>query len=107
MSTYHSGNVNGPVGFGGHGRAGAGGNALDLETLMDVADRLTDTLHAEYPELIAQGEVIQRELALSAEDGLPPNRGRIRSALENIAIRAAAGTGSLTFTQQLTYALGL
>ncbi|MEU0004418.1 hypothetical protein ABZ079_08980 [Streptomyces sp. NPDC006314] len=107
MSTYHSGNVNGPVGFGDHGRARTGNRALDLETLMDIADRLTETLRAEYPELVGQGEIIQRELALSAEDGLPPNRGRIRSALENIAIRAAAGTGSLTFTQQLTYALDL
>jgi hypothetical protein len=107
MSTYHFGNVNGPAGYGDHGRAGLGNGELDLETLMDVADRLTETLHAEYPELVGQGEIIQRELALSAEDGLPPNRGRIRSALENVAIRAAAGTGSLTFTQHLTYALGL
>ncbi|MFG2638277.1 hypothetical protein ACGFX8_31435 [Streptomyces sp. NPDC048362] len=100
MSTYNFGHVNGSAGFGDI-------NGPDLETLMDVADRLTATLHAEYPELLDQGESIQHELGLSAEDGLPPNRGRIRSALENIAIRAAAGTGSLTFTQHLTHALGL
>ncbi|MES4887220.1 hypothetical protein [Streptomyces sp. NPDC096012] len=100
MSTYNFGPAHGPVGYGDN-------TELDLETLMEAAARLTETLHAEYPALVGQGEVIQRELALSAEDGLPPNRGRIRSALENVAITAAAGTGSLTFTQYLTNALGL
>ncbi|WP_432170338.1 hypothetical protein [Streptomyces sp. 1222.5] len=106
MSTYNFGHVNGPAGFGDPGGT-ADPYALDLESLMNTADRLTATLHAEYPALVGHGEVIQRELALSAEDGLPPNRGRIRSALEVVAIRASAGTGSLTYTQHLTHALGL
>jgi hypothetical protein len=103
MSSYDFGNVNGH--FGGHLDMTHG--TPDLETLMSVADRLTESLHTEYPGLVGQGEIIQGELAQSAEDGLPPNRGRIRSALENIAIAASAGTGSLAFTRHLTHALDL
>ncbi|MEU0331928.1 hypothetical protein [Streptomyces sp. NPDC006193] len=107
MSTYNFGNVNGPANFGDHGRIQINHATPDLEALMEVADRLTETLRAEYPHMVSSGEVIQGELAQSAEDGLPPNRGRIRSALETIAIGASAGTGSLAFTQQLMNALGL
>ena len=102
MSTYNFGN--GPIDF---ARIDPRNGAPDLETLMDVADRLTEALRAEYPGIAGNGEVIQAELALSAEDGLPPNRGRIRTALENVAITAGAGTASLTFTQHLLHALGL
>ncbi|WP_225826364.1 hypothetical protein [Streptomyces naphthomycinicus] len=107
MSTYNFENVNGPANFGDHGRIQINHTTPDLATLMQVADRLTEALHAEYPGLVRSGEVIQGELALSAEDGLPPNRGRIRSALETIAIGASAGSASLTFTQHLLNALGL
>ncbi|GGW64186.1 hypothetical protein GCM10010503_46720 [Streptomyces lucensis JCM 4490] len=107
MSTYNPGHAGGPAGYDELGRIRGGGHAPGLEALMDIAGRLTETLRTEYPGLVSQGEVIERELALSAEDGLPPNRGRIRSALEHIAIGAAAGTGSLTFTQHLTHALDL
>lgn len=93
--------------FGEHGRIGISDGPPDLETLMAVADRLTEALRAEYPQLVGHGEVIEAELALSAEDGLPPNRGRIRTALEAVAVVAGAGTGSLTFTRQLLHALGL
>ncbi|MBB5930811.1 hypothetical protein [Streptomyces echinatus] len=106
MSTYPFGDVNGPAEHGG-GRRRSTYATLDLEALMDVADRLTETLRAEYPQLVNSGEIIQGELAQSAEDGLPPNRGRIRSALEIIAIAASAGTGSLAYTRHLTTALGL
>ncbi|MER5540924.1 hypothetical protein ACWDBD_25615 [Streptomyces sp. NPDC001118] len=106
MSTYNFGNAGGPANFGDFGRFDMDGTP-DLETLMAVADRLTEALRAEYPGIIGYGEVIQAELALSAEDGLPPNRGRIRTALENIAIAAGAGTGSLTFTRHLTHAFDL
>ncbi|MFF9767680.1 hypothetical protein ACF1GT_13845 [Streptomyces sp. NPDC014636] len=107
MSTYPFGDVNGPADFGDGGRRRSNYAIPDLEALMDVADRLTDTLHAEYPQLVSRGEIIQGELAQAAEDGLPPNRGRIRSALETIAIAASAGTGSLAYTRHLTTALGL
>ncbi|MBL1084294.1 hypothetical protein JK359_20370 [Streptomyces actinomycinicus] len=107
MSTYHYGNVNDPGDFTDHGRVRTSYTTPDLGMLMDVADQLTETLHAEYPGLVGSGEVIQRELARSADDGLPPNRGRIRSALETIAIAASAGTGSLAYTRHLTQALGL
>ncbi|GHE01341.1 hypothetical protein [Streptomyces alanosinicus] len=108
MSTYNFGNTGGPANFGDFGHIDMKyGGTPDLETLMAVADRLTAALRAEYPGIIGYGEVIQAELALSAEDGLPPNRGRIRTALENIAIAAGAGTGSLDFTRQLTHAFDL
>jgi hypothetical protein len=107
MSTYPFGDVNGPADFGDGGRRRSHYATPDLDTLMDVADRLTETLRAEYPQLLGCGETIQGELAQSAEDGLPPNRGRIRSALETIAIAASAGTGSLGYTRQLITALGL
>ncbi|MFF8726071.1 hypothetical protein ACF073_06225 [Streptomyces sp. NPDC015171] len=107
MSTYNFGNVNGPANFGDHGRIEIDHQNPDLPALMDCADRLSEALHAEYPGLVRNGEVIQGELAQSAEDGLPPNRGRIRTALENIAIGASAGTASLAFTRQLLTALGL
>ncbi|MEU6665448.1 hypothetical protein [Streptomyces sp. NPDC046727] len=107
MSTYNFGNVNGPANFGDHGQIQINQSTPDLATLMQVADRLAEALHAEYPGLVRSGEIIQGELALSAEDGLPPNRGKIRSALETIAIGASAGTASLTFTQQLLHAMGL
>ncbi|WP_251095405.1 hypothetical protein [Streptomyces sp. Caat 7-52] len=106
MSTYPFGDVHGAADHGG-GRRRSTYVMPDLETLMDVADRLTETLRAEYPQLVTSGEIIQGELAQSAEDGLPPNRGRIRSALETIAIAASAGTGSLAYTRHLTTALGL
>ncbi|MFI2206257.1 hypothetical protein ACH47Z_36940 [Streptomyces sp. NPDC020192] len=98
MSTY---------GFGDHGRMGLSDGPPDLETLMAAADRLTEALHAEYPGLVRYGESIQRELALSAEDGLPPNRGKIRTALEEIAVVASAGTTSLTIIQHLFHAFDL
>ncbi|WBO63090.1 hypothetical protein [Streptomyces camelliae] len=98
MSTYD---------FGDHGRMDLSDGPPDLRTLMAAADRLTEALRAEYPGLAGWGESVQRELALSAEDGLPPNRGRIRTALEEVAIVASAGTGSLSFTRQLLHALGL
>ncbi|MEV5349801.1 hypothetical protein [Streptomyces achromogenes] len=100
MSTYNFGNVNGPARFGDH-------TTPDLETLMEAADRLTEALRAEYPGLVGSGETIQEQLAESAEDGLPPNRGRIRSALETIAIAASAGTASLDYTRHLLHALDL
>ncbi|MEV6113164.1 hypothetical protein AB0L59_11750 [Streptomyces sp. NPDC052109] len=102
MSTYNFGNR--PVDF---ARIDPRNGTPDLETLMAVADGLTEALRAEYPGLVGCGETVQVELARSAEDGLPPNRGRIRTALETVAIGAGAGTGSLTFTQQLLHALGL
>ncbi|MEU1009914.1 hypothetical protein [Streptomyces sp. NPDC005890] len=107
MSSYNIGNVNGPAHYGDHGQTQINHANPDLPTMMDLAARLTDTLRAEYPELVRQGEIIQAQFQESAEDGLPPNRGRIRSALETIAIAASAGTGSLAFTQQLLTALGL
>ncbi|MFI1835761.1 hypothetical protein [Streptomyces olivaceoviridis] len=107
MSTYNFGNVNGPAHFGDPGQNQVNHAHPDLPTMMDLAQRLTDTLRAEYPELVPQGEIIQAQFQESAEDGLPPNRGRIRSALETIAIAASAGTGSLAFTQQMINALGL
>ncbi|MEU6770528.1 hypothetical protein [Streptomyces sp. NPDC046759] len=102
MSTYDFGNH--PVDF---SRIDPRNGTPDIQDLMAVADRLTEALRAEYPRIAGNGEVIQAELALSAEDGLPPNRGRIRTALENVAVTAGAGTGSLTFTQHLLHALGL
>ncbi|MET7285578.1 hypothetical protein [Streptomyces sp. NPDC005573] len=78
-----------------------------LEALIRLADGLAEALRAEYPVLAGHGEVIQDELAQAAEDGYPPNRGRIRSALEAVSIGAMAGSGSLAFTQQLSNALGL
>ncbi|MFF8904614.1 hypothetical protein [Streptomyces olivaceoviridis] len=105
MSTYNFGN--GPANFGDPGQIHINHAYPDLPTMMDLAQRLTDTLRAEYPELVSQGEIIQAQFQESAEDGLPPNRGRIRSALDTIAIAASAGTGSLAFTQQLITALGL
>ncbi|MGW2418545.1 hypothetical protein ACWC0C_04650 [Streptomyces sp. NPDC001709] len=107
MSTYNFGNVNGPVGYGDYGRIDTRFGTPDLETLMALAERLTEALRTEYPGLAGQGESIEAELALSAEDGLPPNRGRIRTALENVAIAAGAGTASLTFTRHLLHGLGL
>ncbi|MEU2060259.1 hypothetical protein [Streptomyces sp. NPDC013455] len=106
MSTYNFGHVSGPADFGDHHHV-QNHHTPDLATLMQLADRLTEALQAEYPHLVRQGEIIQAQFEESAEDGLPPNRGRIRSALEAVAIGAAAGTGSLVFTQQLTNALGL
>ncbi|WP_208029968.1 hypothetical protein [Streptomyces cyanogenus] len=44
-----------------------------------------------YPGLVPSGDVVQCELARSAEDGLPPDLGRIRTALETVAIRASVG----------------
>ncbi|MEV5146416.1 hypothetical protein [Streptomyces sp. NPDC052727] len=107
MSTYNFGNDNGPAHFGDHRQTQINHAHPDLPTMMDLAQRLTDTLRAEYPELVPQGEIIQAQFQESADDGLPPNRGRIRSALDTIAIGASAGTGSLAFTQQLINALGL
>ncbi|WEO94553.1 hypothetical protein A6P39_011335 [Streptomyces sp. FXJ1.172] len=97
MSTY----------FGDHGRMGIDSGPPDLETLMAVADRLIEALGAEYPALVVHGETVHRQLEESTEDGLPPNRGKIRTALEEVAIVAGAGTGSLTFTRQLLHALDL
>jgi hypothetical protein len=102
MSSYTFGN--GPADF---SHIDLRNGPPDLETLMAVADRLTDALRAEYPGIAGNGEVIQAELALSAEDGLPPNRGRIRTALENVAITAGAGTASLNYTRQLLTGLDL
>ncbi|MEU2226230.1 hypothetical protein [Streptomyces sp. NPDC018347] len=107
MSTYSFGNVNDPAGHGDPGRTRNPYATPDLEPLMEAAARLTEALHAEYPGLVRNGEVIQGELAQSAEDGLPPNRGRIRSALENVAIGASAGTASLDYTRHLLHALDL
>ncbi|MFB8175464.1 hypothetical protein ACFC8N_05230 [Streptomyces sp. NPDC055966] len=95
-------------GYGGRGRISLGdGTPPDLETLMAVAERLTAALQAEYPGIAEYGVIIQRQFEQSMEDGLPPNLGRIRSSLNEIAIRAGAGTGSLTFTQRLLDDLGL
>ncbi|MEV5873084.1 hypothetical protein AB0L75_02435 [Streptomyces sp. NPDC052101] len=107
MSTYNFGNTGGPANYGDFRPIDFKNGTPDLPTLMAVADRLTQALRAEYPGIAGYGETIQAELALSAEDGLPPNRGRIRTALDNIAIAAGAGTGSLTFTRQLTHAFDL
>ncbi|OLZ67446.1 hypothetical protein AV521_24070 [Streptomyces sp. IMTB 2501] len=98
MTTYN---------YGDHGPLGHGHGTPDLETLTLVADRLTEALRAEYPGLTGHGQVILDALAESADDGLPPNRGRIRTALEAVAIAASAGTGSLTFTRQLMHAFDL
>ncbi|KOV69298.1 hypothetical protein [Streptomyces sp. MMG1121] len=98
MSTYN---------HGGYVRIGLGDGSPDLATLMAVADQFTEALRVEYPGHIERGQVIQRELALSAEDGLPPNLGRIRSSLDAVAIVAGAGTRSLTCVQQLAHALSV
>ncbi|MEU4929023.1 hypothetical protein AB0G54_21280 [Streptomyces yokosukanensis] len=107
MSTYNFGNTGGPADFGDYGHIDMRNGTPDLETLMVLAGRLTDALRAEYPGIVGYGEIIQGALQQSADDGLPPNRGRIRIALENIAIAAGAGTGSLNFTRQLTHAFDL
>ncbi|MEU6244480.1 MULTISPECIES: hypothetical protein [unclassified Streptomyces] len=103
MSTYDQ-HGNTP---GGYAYEAAARGWLELETLIELAEGLTAALHAEYPALVGYGESIEAELALSAEDGLPPNRGRIRSALEAVSIGAGAGTGSLTYTQRLINGLKL
>lgn len=107
MSSYHFGNANGPAHFGDHGQSQIDYANPDLPTMLDLTARLIEALRAEYPHLVPQGEIIQAQFQESVEDGLPPNRGRIRSALDTIAIAASAGTGSLAFTQQLISALGL
>ncbi|MGW0767254.1 hypothetical protein [Streptomyces sp. NPDC002676] len=102
MSAYSYGPAHGP---GGYGNRGYGG--LDPEGLVELGDRLLQTLRAEYPGLAGYGETIKGELELAAEDGGPPNRGRIRLALEAISISASAGTGSLAYVQQFTHILDL
>ncbi|MFF0384777.1 hypothetical protein [Streptomyces sp. NPDC004286] len=89
------------------GRPVPGGDGTDLETLIQLADGLVAALHAEYPVLLAHGEIIVAELALAADDGFPPNRGRIRHQLDDLCIGAAAGTGTLEYTRRLTTALNL
>ncbi|MEU1403643.1 hypothetical protein ABZ471_14965 [Streptomyces sp. NPDC005728] len=107
MSTYNFGNINGPANIGDHGRMEINPHAPATEALVRLADGLIAALRAEYPVLVGHGEVIRGAFVESMGDGGPPNRGRIRSALETISIGAAAGTGSLAFTQQLMQVLGL
>ncbi|MEU6085411.1 hypothetical protein ABZ865_01140 [Streptomyces sp. NPDC047085] len=82
-------------------------SGYDLETLTRLADGLVDALSVEYPHLVPHGEVVQAEVAQAVDDGLPPNRGRIRSNLEVVVIGAGAGTGSLGFTRRLLEELEL
>ncbi|MGW5368729.1 hypothetical protein ACWER6_31170 [Streptomyces sp. NPDC004009] len=106
MSTYYHGNINGPTGHpGAHGRTGDDGP--DPQTVFRLAEGLLAALRAELPGLAVHGEVIMAALEEAAADGGPPNRGRIRSSLDDIAIGAPAGTGSLAFTQQLAHLLQL
>ena len=107
MSTYNFGNINGPANIGDYGRIEINPYAPASEALVRLSDGLIEALRAEYPVLVERGEVIRGALMESVEDGGPPNRGRIRSALETISIGAAAGTSSLAFTQQLMHVLGL
>ncbi|MFE2100023.1 MULTISPECIES: hypothetical protein [unclassified Streptomyces] len=107
MSTYNFGNINGPANIGDHGRIEINPYAPASEALVRLSDGLLEQLHAEYPGLVRHGETIRGAMMESVGDGGPPNRGRIRSALEAISIGAAAGTGSLTFTQQLMHVMGL
>ncbi|MFF7970973.1 hypothetical protein [Streptomyces sp. NPDC007905] len=108
MSTYNfHGNISGPANMGDHGRIEINHHEPATEALVRLSDGLIEVLRAEYPGLVGHGEVIRGALLESVEDGDPPNRGRIRSALETISIGAAAGTGSLAFTQQLMHVLGL
>lgn len=96
MSTY---NYPGPLDGPAHG--------LDLDGLLRLTDGFIEALHAEYPGLVPCGEVIREALEEAAGDGGPPNRGRIRSALETLSIGASAGTVSLAYTQQLVHLLDL
>ncbi|MFC9278932.1 hypothetical protein [Streptomyces collinus] len=108
MSTYNfHGNINGPAHMGDHGRIEVNVHGPATEPLVRLAEGLIEALRAEYPVLVPHGEVIHGALMESVGDGGPPNRGRIRSALETISIGAAAGTASLAFTQQFMQALGL
>ncbi|MFJ9815621.1 hypothetical protein ACIRU3_10160 [Streptomyces sp. NPDC101151] len=108
MSTYNfHGNVNGPSNMGDHGRIEINHYEPPPEAVVRLAEGLIEALRAEYPVLVGHGEVIRGALMESVGDGGPPNRGRIRSALETISIGAAAGTGSLAFTQQLMHVMGL
>ncbi|MFE1886633.1 hypothetical protein [Streptomyces diastatochromogenes] len=107
MSTYNYGNFNGPAGLGDLGRGTIDPYAPASEGLVRLSDGLMEALRAEYPGLVRHGETIRGALMESVEDGGPPNRGRIRSALEAISIGASAGSGSLAFTQQFMHVLGL
>ncbi|WP_225830612.1 hypothetical protein [Streptomyces sp. NK08204] len=102
MSAYSYGPAHGPGGYGDRAHGG-----LDPEGLVELAEHFLQTLRAEYPGLAGYGEIIKGELELAAEDGGPPNRGRIRNALEVVCISALAGTGSLGYVQQFTHLLDL
>ncbi|MEU6281908.1 hypothetical protein [Streptomyces sp. NPDC047028] len=83
------------------------GHHPDPDALLHLTGGLLKSLRAEYPGLVRYGEIIQGEAELSAEDGDPPNRGKIRTALEAVTIGAAAGTGSLAYTRELVQMLAL
>ncbi|MEU9987298.1 hypothetical protein ACFZCP_10245 [Streptomyces sp. NPDC007971] len=107
MSTYNfHGNINGPANMGDHGRIDIT-HGLNLEGVIQLSEGLLAALRAEYPGLVHHGDVIRGALAESEADGGPPNRGRIRSALEAVSISASAGTSSLAFVQQLMHVMGL
>ncbi|ANP50269.1 hypothetical protein J2Z21_000997 [Streptomyces griseochromogenes] len=107
MSTYNfHGNINGPANMGDQVRIDIT-HGLNLEGVIRLSEGLLDALRAEYPGLVGHGEIIRGALAESEADGGPPNRGRIRSALETISIGASAGSGSLAFVQQFMHVMGL
>ncbi|MFE2071353.1 hypothetical protein [Streptomyces misionensis] len=107
MSTYDYGHVNGQGQYGEFVALDLTHGTPPLEALIAVSARLTEALRRECPGLVRQGQIIEAAFAESADDGLPPNRGRIRSALDDICIGASAGTASLAYTRQLVQALGL
>ncbi|GHG89280.1 hypothetical protein [Streptomyces lanatus] len=94
MSSYNSRNIDGQPDDG-----------ADSLALLRIAERLVEQLSFESPALVPQGEIIRTELGHSVQDGLPANRGRIRFALEAIATRVAAGSGSLVLVQEIARAL--
>ncbi|MBV2354268.1 hypothetical protein KUM39_07810 [Streptomyces sp. J2-1] len=107
MSTYNFHGNSGPAGMGDFGRVAFDPYRPASEGLVGLSDDLLDALHAEFPGLVVHGEAIRGALLESLGDGGPPNRGRIRSALEAISIGAPAGTQSLVHTQQLATVLQL
>ncbi|GAA3529967.1 MULTISPECIES: hypothetical protein [Streptomyces] len=106
MGTYNIRNVNGPANIGDNGRIEIH-NGADPAVVLRLAAQLVERLRIDNPRLVPQGQIIEGELAAAGQDGLPENRGRIRSALETIGIGVAAGSGSLALVQELTRVLGL
>lgn len=119
MSTFNfSGQINGQVQAGdsnvmqvsqtssGAGATQSTGGQETALSALQLASMLVDLVRVEAPGVQTQAETVRGELARAEEEGVDPNRGRIRRLLDTITAGVGAGSGALALVQGIGQAIG-